>query len=167
MRLVVGSTMMFVALAAIVLLFFDGRAEFMGYEVLILVLAVFALRRLRGPRRPSDMPTNRGWRTERDGRRSDAARPPQLEHIERLVTFGQSSALDADRRLLPVLREIAGQRLAGRHGVDLHAEPESAARLLGAAGWELLRPDRDVSEGVSAGLSLDELAATVAAIEGL
>ena len=167
MRLVVGSTLIFATLSAIVLLFFDGRAELMSYEVLIVVLAVFALQRLRGPRRPSDQATDRWWRTRREGKRPDGDRPPQLEHIERLVTFGQSSALDAERRLLPVLREIAGQRLAGRHGVDLYTEPESAERLLGAAGWRLLRPDRAVPESASSGLSLDELAATVAAIEGI
>jgi hypothetical protein len=167
MRLVVGSTLIFAALSAVVLLFLDGRAELLSYEVLIVVLAVFARRRLRDPSRPSDPPTDRWWKAEGDGKRSDVDRPPQLEHIERLVTFGQSSALDAEKRLLPVLREIAGQRLAARHGVDLYGEPEPAERLLGAVSWGLLRPDRDVPGDVWSGLSLDELAATVAAIEAL
>ena len=68
-------------------------------------------------------------------------RVKQLEQLEREVTLGRYNAWDLHTRLRPTLRETAGGLLAARRGVDLEREPERAASLLGADGWELVRPD--------------------------
>jgi hypothetical protein len=52
------------------------------------------------------------------------------------------SAFHLHLRLRPVLREIAAHRLWTRFGVDLDREPERARGLVGAAAWELVRPER-------------------------
>lgn len=68
-------------------------------------------------------------------------RVKQLEQLERAVTMGRHTAWDLHTRLRPTLRETAAGLLAARRGIDLEREPERAAALLGADGWELVRPD--------------------------
>jgi len=67
-------------------------------------------------------------------------RPLQLERIEREVVLGCGSAFDLHYRLRSTLREIAGQRLAERHGLELDA---AGPDVLTADTWALLRPDRE------------------------
>jgi hypothetical protein len=75
-------------------------------------------------------------------RRRPAAdeRPPELARLEREVEMARQTTFDAYYRLRPVLREIAGHRLA-RRGVDLDAPSGSAEGLLGEDAWALVRPD--------------------------
>ena len=68
-------------------------------------------------------------------------RVKQLEQLEREVTLARHNAWDLHTRLRPTLSETAAGLLAARRGVDLEREPARAASLLGADGWELVRPD--------------------------
>ena len=53
-----------------------------------------------------------------------------------------ASTFHLHTRLRPILREIAAHRLSMRFGVSLDREPERARELIGAEGWELVRPER-------------------------
>ncbi len=64
-------------------------------------------------------------------------RPAELGRLERELTMANASAFDTHARLRPVVREIAGVRLAAR-GVRLDAAEDA----LGAELWELARDDR-------------------------
>lgn len=65
-----------------------------------------------------------------------------LQRIEHDCIQGLANPVDFHRRLRPILREIATQRLAARHGVDLDGRPVAARAILGEETWELVRPDR-------------------------
>jgi hypothetical protein len=91
----------------------------------------------------------------------------ELERLQRLVERSLSYAHDVHQDLRPVLREIAGHRLA-RHGVTLDAQPEAADRLLGPALHDLVRagrprPDDPFAPGVRA----RDLAAALDRLEDL
>jgi len=58
------------------------------------------------------------------------------------VEWGLTSAYDFDAALRPRLARVADVRLLERHGVDRHADPSAAARMLGPEAWELLDPMR-------------------------
>lgn len=167
MRAVVGTTALVAALVAVVLLWFDGPVEFTGYQVLLLVLAAATMRRLRPPEAEEELDEPFQMRIKPPGRPHHSV-PPQLEKIERLVSFGGSTAFDAEWRLLPFLRSIAAEQLATRHGVALEEHPDMAVRLLGDSGWELLNPDRPLpGDRMAPGLDMADLDAAVTAIEGL
>jgi len=92
-------------------------------------------------------------------------RPQQLDRIEREVVLGCASAFDLHHRLRPTLREIAAQRLADRHGLDLDtAGPD----VLTADTWALLRPDLEPPRDRHAsGLPLARLAAVIDELEAM
>jgi hypothetical protein len=69
-------------------------------------------------------------------------RPPELERTERLLTIATTTAFDLHFRLRPVLREVAGQRLADRQGLRLDSGDPRVLEALGDELWELVRPDR-------------------------
>jgi hypothetical protein len=75
-------------------------------------------------------------------RRRPPPRLQQLVRTEREVAIARHSAFDLHFRLRRTLREVATSLLATRRGVDLDAQPERAAELLGTDAWALLRPDR-------------------------
>lgn len=167
MRPVLGTTALMAALVALVLLWFDGPVEFIGYQVLLLVLAAMAARRLRPTEVVEEDDAPLQMRIRPVGRPHYTA-PPQLEKVERLVVFGKTTAFDAEWRLLPFLRDIAAEQLESRHGVDLVGQPERAIQLLGDEGWELLQPDRPPpGDRLAPGLSLEQVHAAVKAIEGI
>lgn len=167
MRMVVGATLLAAGLAGFVLLFFDGAYELIGYEILLFVAAGAALSRLRSPE-PDDGGEVPRSRAMRPIRRPGSGGPPQLERIERLVEFGRTTAFDAEWRLLPFLRRIAAERLEARRGIEWDDDPEGAARLLGAAGWELLRSDRVLpTDRLGPGIQMPDLESAVSAIERL
>jgi len=89
-----------------------------------------------------------------------AARPAQLERVEREVTLGVATAYDLHLKLLPQLREIARSRLE-RSGRE--PGPETLGRW-----WELLRPDRlEPEDRFGPGIPPGELRALVADLERL
>jgi hypothetical protein len=68
---------------------------------------------------------------------TSAERPPELERLERELPMATETAFDFHARLRPVVREIAGMRLASR-GLSL----EEGQDVLGEEVWEIVRPDR-------------------------
>lgn len=74
-------------------------------------------------------------------RRRDDRR--QLDVLIRRLVGGESSAFELHHDLRPLVRQVAGARLARRHGVDLERSPDRARMLVGARVWELVRPERD------------------------
>jgi hypothetical protein len=71
-------------------------------------------------------------------------------------------------RLRPLFRDIAAHRLQSRYGVDLDNEAGRARELVGAAAWELVRPDRPPPEDRNAsGPTLAELAVVVDELESI
>jgi hypothetical protein len=76
-----------------------------------------------------------------------ASRPVGLERLERRLLFAETSGLDAHRLRL-ALREVAADRLASHHAIDLDADPAAARAILGPELWAAVgqppaRPDRD------------------------
>lgn len=95
-------------------------------------------------------------------------RPPDLVRMEREITLGSANVAHLESRLLPILREAAAARLAGRHNVELDRRPDAARRLLGENAWELLRPDRPVSAArTGPGLPLRRIRELVETLERL
>jgi hypothetical protein len=71
-------------------------------------------------------------------------------------------------RLCPLLREIAAYRLRVHHGVDLYAEPQRAAALVGAETWTLVRPDRPrPADRLAAGPPIAYLREVITELEAL
>ena len=155
----------FVAIAAAaILLAWDGPLEVAAYEAVLLIVAAasfVALTRTDDPR-PDPVPL------QARARRPKPLRPPQLEEIERLVSFGTTTAFDADWRLLPLLRDLARGRLRDHHRVELDAEPAAARRLLGEDAWEFLRPGYEPRpDRLGPGITREELDGVIAAVDGL
>ena len=137
----------------------SGPAELIAYETVVGIVGVVALVSL-----------SPAAHTERRAIRPVSRRliPPQLNRIERIVRFATSTAVDADRRLYPMLRDYARELLLGRRGVSFDTEPERARRLLGDAAWEWIRPDRVVSEDRTApGVDPEDIEVVVRSVEDL
>jgi hypothetical protein len=99
-------------------------------------------------------------------RRPRATRPDELTRLENQVRLATVTALDAHRRLRPLLREAAAHRLRVRHGIDLDGEPARARALLGDEVWELVRPGvRPPADRKARGVSPARLARVLDAIE--
>ena len=113
-------------------------------------------------------PDSRAFERALRTRRPRAPRLRELERIEHDVVQGAANPLDLHRRLRPLLRQIAGHRLAARHGIALDAGDGHATRLLGNEAWELLRPDRELpDERRGPRLGMHEIEAIVTRLEKL
>lgn len=160
MKRVVGATALVAFVTTGILFTLSGFMEVAAYEMVLAVVAVVALVALHGP----SSVTRRAITSITRSR----AVPPQVERLERIVRFGTSTAMDADRRLYRVLRLQASEFLLSRHGVDLETEPEDARRLLGDEAWERIRPGRPVvKDRLGPGAELTEVEAVVSAVERL
>ena len=94
-------------------------------------------------------------------------RPRELVRLERAIGMSTETAFDAHYRLRPTLRNVAATKLRMR-GVDLDANSQAALGLLGPDAWELVRPDTERPRvHDAAGVSHDQVAAAVAALEAL
>jgi hypothetical protein len=99
-------------------------------------------------------------------RAAERVRPPELVRMERELTLASANAGHLHTRLLPLLRDAAGVRLAARHRADLSRHPDEARRIIGDEAWELLRPDRPEPENAQgSGLSLRRIGGLIDAIE--
>jgi hypothetical protein len=72
-------------------------------------------------------------------------RPAGLAEVERAVDYAAWNPADLNRRLRPMLREVAAHQLRTRRGVDIERDPGLARRLLGDVAWDLIRV-RDTNE---------------------
>lgn len=139
----------------------DGTTELLLFELLVLGIALGAVRALL----PIEAATS--W-TQRSARASPEPAHPGLARLERHVLFASQTSADAELRLRPRLRELATDRLRRGHGIDLDLEPDAARGLLGDTAWAFLRPDRPPDpDRFAPGLALDELDAVLDAIEAL
>jgi hypothetical protein len=101
--------------------------------------------------------------------RAPAAAPPprRVVELERVVTVGMSSALDADARLRPALRGLARDLLAVRGGVEI-AEDDDVAALAGLPGEPLLGPPSARPPSATApGASAADIARVLAHLESV
>jgi hypothetical protein len=91
--------------------------------------------------------------------------PPALL---RDLQLARASAFHLHVRIRPVLREIAAHRLRTRYGAELDREPARARELVGAAVWEIVRPDRSPPvDRLASGPSTAELRAVVDELEAI
>ena len=88
-------------------------------------------------------------------------RPLELERLQREVTLGIGGAFHLHHKLLPLLREIAAQRLADRRGSALTADS------VPADAWALLRPEGPggAEDRLAPGIPIDELEALTGELE--
>jgi hypothetical protein len=135
------------------------------FEVLLAVVGALALRFLLptlgdGPRRAR----RRRWRRAPD----QTPAPAWLLRYQGMVVGAGRDTAATESRLLPELRQLAAERLDALHDVDFTRQPEQARRLLGEAGWSLLRPDWASGRGTwDPGATPAQIEAAVAAIEKL
>lgn len=145
-----------------VLLFADGFMELVGYELLVVAIAV------GGVVATAPMLARRAVepRAILGSFASSRVHPPQLTRLKWLVEFSISSSVDAESRLIPELRTLAASRLRDRHGIDLTGEPLQARAVMGASAWAILSSDRHSSSD-KRGINLADLDEAVTAIESL
>lgn len=144
------------------LIFLPGRRE-LALDLLLLLIAAGAIvalvRALSGlaPRAPE----RRVARARRVSQRLT-----ELDRTERAVLLSASTAFDLHYRLRPILREVAGMRLATRRGLGLDTDTEAARAVVGEATWELVRPDREPPElRFGPGIPAQQLREVVAVLE--
>ena len=135
-----------VALAGVVLAVPEHRTRAVAAYLLALG-ALAAVLALRGVMRAAASGPS-AFEAALDPRPGRPSRLRSLERVENDCVQGLANPVDLHRRLRPRLREIAAQRLAARHGVDLEGRPEAARALLGEEIWELVRPDRPLPDEV-------------------
>jgi hypothetical protein len=153
-------------LAALVVAVPGRRPLFVG--IYVLLLGAIAVGTLVGSFRTLEPVPWARSPFDRDADRPE--RPPpiaELERIDRLVVLGAANEFDLHYRLRPLLRQLTGDRLYGRHGVDLDRDPEQARQLLGDELWELVSPEREVGKRTAPGLPVAELAGHVERLERL
>jgi hypothetical protein len=94
----------------------------------------------------------------------DSREPALVRELE-LSTY---SAFHLHARVRPVLRDIAAHRLRTRYGVELDGEPARARELVGAAAWELVRPNRPPpADRLAVGPTVRELRLVVEELEAI
>ena len=104
------------------------------------------------------------WRRDKP---APPVRPADLAEVERAVQFSSWSAYDVRLRLTPLLREVAGQRLAGRRGINLEMQPAASEAALGPALWKLIQPGGALPIRDTPGLSVRDIRAVVEVLEAL
>ena len=147
----------------------SGPVALVGFEVLVIAVAWLAIRRIVPRNQPvetTDLPfTPFWWRTPW---KIEPMLPVSLRRVERVIRYSERHPYAVHQRLLPMLRELAAERLAAIHGVAMDQDETAAARLLGADAWEILRPDAaEPPERASHGMSHAAIDSAVSAIEGL
>jgi hypothetical protein len=134
-----------------------------GY--LLAVCAVLLLASIRATRASAPAPAASEFELALARMRERRPDTPELGLVTELELSTQS-AFHLHVRLRPVLQEIAAHRLDSRHGIELVSEPDRARRHVGAAAWELVRPDRaSPADRLAQGPPLSELARVVTELE--
>ena len=146
-----------------------GVAAAIGFELLVIVVAWMAIRRVvpRGdPAGTTGLPFVPFWKRSRW--EPGPMLPVSLRRVERLMRYAERHPYAVHQRLLPELRALAAERLEMVHGVDMQVEPDRAAALLGGEAWKVIGPDSVESpERATQGISHDDIASAVTAIENV
>lgn len=164
----VGGTLLALTTALAVAIITQPSRSSLFAGIYLLVLGALAVAGLAGSLR--ELLPKPWWRSPFEQQRELPERSEsiaELERIDRLVVLGSATAFDLHYRLRPLLRQLTRERLRAAHGVDLDALPAAAQRHLGAALWELVRPDREPGNKRAAGIPLPELTAVVEELEAL
>jgi hypothetical protein len=128
----------------------------------VLLLALWRIVRVKGPAEGGSQ-LDRALSAMRSARRDQ----DELALVHN-VEFSILNGFHFHLRLRPVVREIAAHRLLSRYGVDLDAEPARARELVGAAAWEVVRPDRpSPRDRLAVGPPLSDLRKIVVDLEGI
>ena len=88
-----------------------------------------------------------------------------LRAVETDLRMAIANAYGRELRLKPILRELAGWRLARNHGVDIDRSPEAAQRILGEPLWALVRPAESFPDFRAAGVALADVQAAIDRLE--
>lgn len=88
-----------------------------------------------------------------------------LRAVETDVRMSTANAFGVEKRLKPVLRELARWRLQRDHGVDLDRQPEAARHVLGEGLWRLVTPADAFPEFRAPGAPLADIDAGVERLE--
>ena len=137
-----------------------------GYLLFLGALVAFAL--VQATRAASPASAESGYERALRRRRRRPARPPELEKLEREVVLAAMSSFDLHMRMRPLLREIAGHRLATRRGLDLDRGGPEVEAVLGEDLWQLLRPGREPPhDRFAPGLPLGDLRRVLDRIESV
>jgi hypothetical protein len=117
-----------------------GRRDLLldGYVLALGAIASLAL--LASVRRASSPDVESPLDQALDRRPGRAPRLPELERLEREVSFAASTEFDLHFRLRPLVTEILEPRLE-RNGLRL--ESTATRELLGEELWDLVRSDRE------------------------
>jgi hypothetical protein len=111
---------------------------------LVALAALVAATLVRGSLAPYRQVRIEPVRLERR-RRLIPERPAGLAEVERAVDYAAWNPADLNRRLRPMVREVAAHRLQTRRGVDIDRDPGLARQLLGDVAWDFIRV-RDTNE---------------------
>lgn len=145
----------------------EGLMALLGFELLLIVVAWMAIRRIVPSDRPPEttgVPFVPFWRRNRW--EAGPMLPLSLRRVERLIRYSERHPHAARHRLLPMLRSLAADRLITNHGVDMFENPDAAAQLLGADAWRVLGPEAPVPpEDAKRGISHEAVDAAISAIE--
>jgi hypothetical protein len=137
-----------------------------GYLLFLGALVAFAL--VQATREASPAAAESAYERALRARHRRAARPPELEKLEREVVLAAMSSFDLHMRMRPLLREIAGHRLATRRGLELDRGGPGVQETLGEDLWELLRPGREPPhDRFAPGLPLAELRGLLDQVENI
>lgn len=147
----------------------EGVIALIGFELLIIVVAWMAIRRM--------VPTDRRVETtgrpfgpllRRRGWQLEPMLPMSLRKVENLIRYSKDQPFAVHHNLLPAMRGLAAERLASHHGVDMTQDPDAAAELLGAAAWSVLDPQAAKDPALADhGIDHDGIDVAVTAIEQL
>jgi hypothetical protein len=155
-------------LGVVITLFFPVRRGLV-LEVFLLVVGGLVLETLvRATALAQPAERDSAFESALRWRRRAGSRPDPLVRLEDQVSLAVASALDLHTRLLPALREVAGELLLTRRGIDLQVEPDAAREALGEDAWALLRADLGPpADRFGKGISPARLRKVVEAVEAI
>ncbi|HVC39253.1 MAG TPA: hypothetical protein VNH20_04665 [Candidatus Dormibacteraeota bacterium] len=117
-----------------------GRVYVLSVGAIVVVGLLLELRRVGSDR----------WSNEPPPTRPVAPLPAQLEMLQDALRAGRANRSQFQRQVVPLLREVAADRLL-LLGVSLTREPERAAKVLGPELSSALREEPTPAGGLPAG----------------
>ena len=90
---------------------------------------------------------------------------PSLRSVHNTLALATASAFGTERRLKPLLRELAAWRLMSSRGIDMVATPEAARAALGEPLWRSIHPVDDPVEHGAPGIPLADVQASLEQLE--